>query len=111
MKNRNLIVGLFVLAGLTLFTVGLFMIGNRHEAFSRHIEYYAEFTDLSGLTKGSKVQVAGMDAGQIIDIAIPPTPSLSFGYTSASMTPCMVSSARIPSRRLERKASWGIRFS
>ncbi len=78
MKNRNLIVGLFVLAGLTLFTVGLFMIGNRHEAFSRHIEYYAEFTDLSGLTKGSKVQVAGMDAGQIIDIAIPPTPSSKF---------------------------------
>jgi phospholipid/cholesterol/gamma-HCH transport system substrate-binding protein len=78
MKNRNLIVGIFVLAGLTLFTVGLFMIGNRHEAFSRHIEYYAEFADLSGVTKGSKVQVAGMDAGQVVDIAIPSTPSSKF---------------------------------
>ena len=78
MANRNFMVGLFVLAGLVLFTIGLFLIGNRHEAFARHVEYYAEFTNLSGLTKGGKVQVAGMDAGQIIDIAVPPTPSSKF---------------------------------
>ena len=78
MTNRNFLVGLFVLAGLTLFTAGLFLIGNRHEAFARHIEYYAEFANLSGLAKGSKVQVAGMDAGQIVDIAVPQTPSSKF---------------------------------
>ena len=78
MKNRSLVVGVFVLAGLTPFTVGLFLIGNRHEAFSRHVEYYVEFTDLSGLTKGSKVQVAGMDAGAVIGIAVPATPSSRF---------------------------------
>ncbi len=78
MKNRNVIVGLFVLAGLTLFTIGLFLIGNRHEAFARHTEYYAEFTDLAGLTRGGKVQVAGMDAGQIVDIGIPSSPTSRF---------------------------------
>ena len=78
MKNRSFIVGVFVLAGLALFTLGMFLIGNRHEAFSRHIEYYAEFTDLSGLTKGSKVQVAGMDAGEVIGIVVPPTPASRF---------------------------------
>jgi phospholipid/cholesterol/gamma-HCH transport system substrate-binding protein len=78
MKNRNVVVGLFVSAGLILFTVGLFLIGNRHQAFAPHIEFYAEFRDLSGLAKGSKVQVGGMDAGQILDIGVPDSPSAKF---------------------------------
>ena len=78
MVNRNFIVGLFVVVGLTLFTVGLFLIGNRHEAFARHMDFYADFTDLAGLSKGAKVQVAGMNAGQILDIGIPNSPSSHF---------------------------------
>jgi phospholipid/cholesterol/gamma-HCH transport system substrate-binding protein len=78
MMKRNVIVGLFVLAALGLFTVGLFLIGNRHEAFSHHTDFYAEFTDLSGLAKGAKVQVGGMDAGQVVDIIIPGSPSSKF---------------------------------
>ena len=78
MRNRNFIVGIFVVAGLTLFTAGLFLVGNRHEAFTRHIEYYAEFKNLAGLEKGAKVQVGGMDAGQIVDIGVPNTPSSRF---------------------------------
>jgi phospholipid/cholesterol/gamma-HCH transport system substrate-binding protein len=78
MKNKNLIVGLFVLAGLVLFMTGLFLIGNRHEAFARHMDYYADFANLAGLSKGSKVQVAGMDAGQVLDIAVPGSPSARF---------------------------------
>lgn len=78
MGKRNLIVGLFVLASLGLFSVGLFMIGNRNEAFSRHVDYYAEFKDLSGLARGAKVQVSGMDAGQVVEIGIPRSPSSKF---------------------------------
>jgi len=78
MKNKNLIVGLFVLAGLVLFMAGLVLIGNRHEAFARHMDFYADFTNLAGLSKGSKVQVAGMDAGQVLDIAVPASPSARF---------------------------------
>jgi phospholipid/cholesterol/gamma-HCH transport system substrate-binding protein len=78
MGNRNFLVGIFVIAGLALFAVGLFLVGNRHEAFARHIDYYAEFTNLAGLTKGAKVQVGGMDAGQIVNIGIPDSPSSRF---------------------------------
>ena len=78
MKNRPFVLGIFVIAALALFTAGLFLIGNRHEAFARHIEYYAEFTDLSGLTKGAKVQVAGMDAGQVVEIGVPSSPAARF---------------------------------
>jgi phospholipid/cholesterol/gamma-HCH transport system substrate-binding protein len=78
MANKNFILGLFVLAALGLFCVGLFMIGNRNEAFSHHVDFYAEFTDLAGLAKGAKVQVAGMNAGQILEIGIPDSPSSKF---------------------------------
>ena len=76
--NRNLAVGLFVLIGLALFTAGLFLIGDRHEAFQKHITLYTEFADLSGLASGSKVQVGGMDAGQIEEISVPDSPSSKF---------------------------------
>ena len=78
MQNKNLMVGTFVLAGLVLFMAGLLLIGNRHEAFARHVDYYADFTNLSGLSKGSKVQVAGMDAGQVLDVAVPASPQARF---------------------------------
>src|SRR5579859_5559961 len=84
MQNKNLMVGTFVLAGLVLFMAGLFLIGNRHEAFARHIDYYADFTNLAGLSKGSKVQVAGMDAGQVLDVAVPASPQARFRVKCAS---------------------------
>jgi phospholipid/cholesterol/gamma-HCH transport system substrate-binding protein len=77
--NRPMIVGVFVSAGLALFTTGLFMIGNRHETFARHIELYTEFPNLSGITQGAKVQVAGMDAGQVIGVEIPDSPLRNSG--------------------------------
>src|ERR1041385_6374961 len=76
--NRPLIVGVLVISGLGLFITGLFMIGNRHEAFARHVELYAEFSNLSGITQGAKVQVAGMDAGQVQGVEIPDAPPAKF---------------------------------
>lgn len=76
--NKPLVVGSFVLAGLALFATGLFMIGNRHEAFAQHAEFYAEFSNLSGIAKGAKVQVAGMDAGEVVDVRIPASPASKF---------------------------------
>jgi phospholipid/cholesterol/gamma-HCH transport system substrate-binding protein len=78
MANRNFLVGMFVLIGLTLFAVGIFLIGKRHGAFARHVEFYTEFKNLSGLTNGSKVKVAGMDAGQIVAVGVPDNPSSRF---------------------------------
>ncbi len=78
MAKKNLIVGIFVLAGVVLFTVGLFLIGSRHNAFDRHVEFYTEFANLSGLAKGAKVRVSGMEAGQITQIQIPRSPTSRF---------------------------------
>jgi phospholipid/cholesterol/gamma-HCH transport system substrate-binding protein len=78
MSIRYLAVGIFIIAGATLFALGIFLVGSRHEAFSRHVLLYTEFADLDGIAKGSKVQVAGMDAGQVTKIDVPNTPSGQF---------------------------------
>lgn len=78
MPRRFLAVGLFIIAGVTLFSLGIFLIGNRHEAFSHHVLLYTDFSDLDGVTKGSKVQVAGMDAGQVTKIDVPDSPNGHF---------------------------------
>src|ERR1700733_5949577 len=78
MPRRYLTAGLFIIAGVTLFALGIFLVGSRHEAFSRHVLLYTEFSDLDGIAKGSKVQVAGMDAGQVTKIDVPRSPSGHF---------------------------------
>ncbi len=78
MAKRNLIIGLFVLAGLVLFSLGLFLVGNGQKAFHKHVESYAEFINLSGLAKGAKVRVDGLEAGEVTDVNIPSSPAQRF---------------------------------
>jgi len=71
-------IGVLVVGGLVLFGAGMFLIGDRHQVFAHHSEFYAEFVNLAGLSNGAKVRVAGMDAGQVQDIAVPDSPSPRF---------------------------------
>ena len=74
MKNHNVIVGIFVTAAIVLFGACLFLIGNQHKAFNRHIVFYTNFQSVDGLPKGAKVRVDGMDAGELVNIQIPDKP-------------------------------------
>jgi len=78
MQNKNVSVGLFVVGGLLLFGAGMFLIGDRRQAFGQHVEYYSEFVNLAGLTNGAKVRVGGMDAGEVMAIGVPNSPSSGF---------------------------------
>ena len=77
-SSRNYVVGLFVSVGILLFAVGLFMIGDRRKLFSQDFEVVAEFKELGGLQDGANVKVGGMDAGEVIDIEVPPQPQAKF---------------------------------
>jgi phospholipid/cholesterol/gamma-HCH transport system substrate-binding protein len=70
--------GAFVIGGLLLFGLGLFLIGDRRMLFSRSSEYYAEFAQVSALEAGAKVRVGGMDAGEIVEIRVPEGPGSKF---------------------------------
>jgi phospholipid/cholesterol/gamma-HCH transport system substrate-binding protein len=76
--NRSVIVGAFVITGLVVFAVGLFLIGNRRMLFDDTFEVHAAFTNISGLQNGAVVRVAGMDAGEVTQIDVPGGPSGQF---------------------------------
>ena len=71
-------VGVFVLGGLALFALGLFMIGDRQMAFARKFTVYTEFTKVTGLQPGAVVRILGAKAGTITQILPPSTPSAKF---------------------------------
>jgi phospholipid/cholesterol/gamma-HCH transport system substrate-binding protein len=77
-RNRAALVGAFVVGGVLLFSLGLFWIGDRRLMFSESVTLAAEFANMSGLRVGSKVMVAGMDAGEVLAIRVPVRPEAKF---------------------------------
>lgn len=71
-------VGAFVLGGLLLFTVGLFMIGDRQMAFAKKFTIYTEFRKITGLQPGAIVRVSGAKAGAVKQIIPPDGPGGRF---------------------------------
>jgi phospholipid/cholesterol/gamma-HCH transport system substrate-binding protein len=78
MKNHNVIVGIFITAAIALFGAALFLIGNQHKAFNRHVVFYTNFQNVDSIPKGAKVRVDGMDAGELESIQIPSSPAQDF---------------------------------
>jgi phospholipid/cholesterol/gamma-HCH transport system substrate-binding protein len=71
-------VGVFVVGGLVLFAVALFMIGDRQMAFANKFILYTEFKKVTGLQPGAIVRVSGARAGAITSIDPPTSPSGKF---------------------------------
>jgi phospholipid/cholesterol/gamma-HCH transport system substrate-binding protein len=75
---RTAVVGAFVLGGTLLFAAGLFLIGDRRLLFEPQFELSTTFGKVSGLQIGTKVRVAGFDAGEVLEVLIPSLPSQKF---------------------------------
>lgn len=75
---RKAVVGAFVLGGLVLFGLGLFLIGDRKHLFERSFVVYADFQRLAGLQDGARVRVAGRGAGEVLSISYPRSPRAKF---------------------------------
>src|SRR3989442_125632 len=70
--------GAFVVFGILLFTIALFMIGERRMLFEKRFPVYAEFAKLGQLEQGAAVRVAGLDGGEVTEIQIPGSPAGKF---------------------------------
>jgi phospholipid/cholesterol/gamma-HCH transport system substrate-binding protein len=77
-STRTAIVGGFVIGGFLLFAIGLFLIGDRRLLFEPQFELNTAFGKVTGLQVGSKVRLAGLDAGEVLEIMIPARPSEKF---------------------------------
>ena len=76
-KNK-VIVAMFVGGCLFLFAVGLFLIGNSNQLFTKSFKAFADFSKVTGIQNGGKVRVAGMDAGTVTRIDVPQRPEDKF---------------------------------
>src|SRR5688572_2217369 len=70
--------GAFVIGGFVLFAAGLFLIGDRRMLFSDSGEYYSEFAQVNSLEVGAMVRVAGMNAGEVLEVQVPSAPEGKF---------------------------------
>ncbi|HEU0141465.1 MAG TPA: MlaD family protein [Bryobacteraceae bacterium] len=77
-KRGNVLVGIFLLGGVLLFALGLFLIGNRRLLFEDSFHIHTEFAKLAGLANGAKVRVGGMDAGEVVSVNVPAGPGSKF---------------------------------
>lgn len=77
-RKRAAWVGAFVVAGALLFAAGLFLIGDRRLLFDEQFEIGSTFGKVTGVQIGSRVRLAGLDAGEVLEIVVPSRPSEKF---------------------------------
>lgn len=77
-RSRGAVVGAFVVGGVLLFAAGLFMIGDRRMLFADHFEVSTTFGTVTGLIVGTPVRLAGLEAGEVLEITVPTRPSEPF---------------------------------
>ena len=71
-------IGAFVIGGVLLFAIGLFLIGERRMLFEQKFTVQTEFRRVSGLQVGAPVKVSGMPAGSVDAIVVPGRPAEKF---------------------------------
>lgn len=67
---NNIKLGLFILAGLLLLIIGLYLIGRDSNLFGRNYTLHVQFTHVQGLTTGNNVRYAGIQVGTVKRIKI-----------------------------------------
>jgi phospholipid/cholesterol/gamma-HCH transport system substrate-binding protein len=66
--RRNATVGIFVLAGIFLGGLVIFLIGDERRLFAPEKTFKSSFADVSGLKPGAPVRMGGIDIGHVTDV-------------------------------------------
>jgi phospholipid/cholesterol/gamma-HCH transport system substrate-binding protein len=67
---ENVQLGIFVIIGMILFIVGIFLIGRHQTLFLDTIDIHTHFRNVSGLTRGHNVLFAGLNIGTVSNVSI-----------------------------------------
>lgn len=68
-NKHSVIVGAFVLAGVLLLVVAIFMVGDVHDTFKKKIELVTVFDDVNGLEEGNNIWFSGVKIGTVSSLA------------------------------------------
>lgn len=96
--KREIKVGLFVLVGLFVCGLVIFLIGDERQAFERKDTFKAVFDDVQGLKRGSTVRMGGVDVGAVSEVGYSDDPDDLKLYVSFTVV-------RTEARRI-RSDSW-----
>src|SRR5258708_4157228 len=66
--SRQLKVGLFVVFGLGLAMLAIFLIGDTRKLWQSKTTFRAAFQDVAGLKPGAPVRMGGLDVGSVTDL-------------------------------------------
>jgi phospholipid/cholesterol/gamma-HCH transport system substrate-binding protein len=69
--RQQIVVGIFVVAGIALVAATVFVLGSEEHLFERQVKYKLEFQSIGGLKPGAVVRLAGMEVGSVVDIHLP----------------------------------------
>lgn len=70
-RSVQIRVGIFVMAGCILSAIIIFMLGSERSWFQRKYELRCRFDDISGLTNGASVNLAGVKIGAVSAVLFP----------------------------------------
>lgn len=73
--SREAKVGVFVLAGLVIAGLVVFLIGDERRLFERQATYHAVFHDVQGLKSGAPIRMGGIDIGTVGRVGYGDNPS------------------------------------
>ena len=72
--KREVVVGAFVLVGLSVTGAVIYTIGQERRVFDGKVEYSASFPDVQGLKPGAPVRLSGVDIGTVKAVDHGPNP-------------------------------------
>ena len=68
--RRNIFLGFFVLVGIFLFILLIFLVGSKNEIFDKTFPITAKFTNATGLKPGSNVRYNGVKVGIVKSVKL-----------------------------------------
>jgi len=68
--NRNIKLGIFIIAGTTFFTALLYFVGAKRNLFTTTIKIKAAFYNAEGLMSGNSVRFSGINIGTVESVSI-----------------------------------------
>ncbi len=68
--SKNVMLGIFVIIGITIFVVAVYFIGNTQNLFGKSTRITTVFSNVNGLQLGNNVRYAGVNVGTVRGIKI-----------------------------------------
>lgn len=83
--SRQFKVGIFVIAGLALVMIAVFLIGTTKQLWEPKVDFQTAFQDVAGLKPGAPVRMGGLDIGQVTKVDHSSNPSDTRIYVKLSI--------------------------